>query len=284
MATATLALPINPLPLQDASVSYGGYDLRLLLGAMYNRPGRLGLGDGLTLLPRLAGANWSVDVQAGQAVVSGTANTYAPERYLVSLAARTNISLAAFNTAPAATRTHGVYLVVDDANYTGATFAGRIVVVEDTTGSGTTAPAGSFVLQLGTVTIGTGQANIAAANLATTMPRAGRNTPSAAPSYYTGFGTGAQVCGYSLDGNTVRLQGTVQRTSGNFASATSYTVANLPVGYRPTATRIGLGTSGAAANLVRILITTGGDIQITPFTAGGDAAYVALDGFSFEIY
>lgn len=290
MATATLTLPINPMPLQDASVSYGGYDLRLMLGAMYNRSGRIGWGDSLYLLPRAAGANWSIDVQAGQAIITGATagtNLYTPEKYLFSLAARTNISLAAFNTAPAATRTHGVYLIVDDANYSGAAFTGRIVVVEDTTGSGTTAPAGSFAVQLGTVTIGTGQANIAAVNLATLLVRGSRATPITAVTYASGYATYSsgtpfgQPLSYSLDGNTMRLQGTAYRIAGDMAAGTVYTMATLPVGYRPAWARQVAGVT-VGPHLLRCTIQTSGDIQVTP--VADSFAYACFDGVSFELY
>lgn len=287
MATVTLDLPIDPLPLQDASVIYGGYDLRLVLGAMYNRTGRIGLGDSLTLLPRLAGANWSVDVQAGQAIIAGNtgSGTYAPERYLVTLAARTNIALTGFNLAPAGTRNHGVYIVVDDANYSGAVFGGRIIVVEDTTGSGPTAPTG-FQFKIGTVTIAPAQSNISAANLATTMARASRATPITALTYATGYatyvsGTIGQAVSYSVDGNTVRLQGTAYRTAGDMAAGITYTVGTLPTGYRPAYSRITAGvTIGPVA--FRCVITTSGDIQVTPI--GTAIAYAAFDGITFELF
>lgn len=291
MATVTYSLPLTPMMLQavvgDAAISYAGSDIRLLVGSIYTRSGRVGPGDSLMLYPRLAGADWSVDVQAGQAVIYAGPNLYAPERYLISLAARTNVPLTGFNFAPAATRTHAVYLVVDDKNISGTLYGARIIITEDT-GSGAAAPSASYYSQLGTVTIAPAQSNIGSANIVNLLPRAARATPATAPSYYSGFAAGGgtgQGLLYSLDGNTVKLQGCVVRSSGNFAAATVYTVANIPVGYRPAYQRYAMTGANLGPAMARVGVSTGGDITVTPYGANAaDMTYVALDSFSYEIY
>lgn len=291
MATATLALP-NPLPIQalggDTPISYGGQDLRWLIGAMYHRTGRIGFADTMWLYPRLAGADWSVDVNAGMCIVGvNAATSYAPERYLVTLAARTNIPLTGFVTAPAATRSHGVWVVVKDASQTGAGagYGASIVVTEDT-GAGAPNPTGSFFLRLGTVTIAPAQSNIGTANLSVSLQRGARGTPVTALNYASGFatfvsGTIGQAVSYSVDGNTVRLQGTVYRTAGNLIAGTIYTVGTLPSSAAPKYARQAIILGGGPWPL-RCLAATSGDIQITAIT--NDATYASLDNFSFEIF
>lgn len=303
MATTPLALP-TPLAIQvlsgDTPIQYGGQDLRRLLGAMYNRVGRLGLPDALTLIPNPAGANWSVSVMPGQAIVAGAfgTGTYTPERYLVTVpyASGTtpiNISLAAFNTAPAATRTHDLWLVVNDASQTGvgAGYGAQLIVTEDV-GAGAPVPTGSYMHRVGSITIAPGQSNIAAANLTTTLQRASRATPVTPVTYAAGFVTTAssvsgatgmgQALSYSVDGNTVRFQGSVSRTaSAAFTPGTDYVVATLPVDVRPKYTRFMSGAT-AGPDGFRVKVYTTGGVEISPMDT--DFLFAPLDGVSFEIY
>jgi len=295
LATVSYDLPLSPLMLEavvgDDAIVYNASDVRLMLGAMYPRPGRIGLGDALWLYPRAAGANWSVDVQAGQAVIQGNASSYTPERYLVTLAERTNLSLAAFNTAPTVTRTHAVYVAVDNKETSGTTYGARLVVTEDT-GAGAPVPTASWARQLGTVTIAPAQSNIADTHLSTFMLRASTGTfafnvelPNVG--IYAGF-TGGSPYGspdprFSLTGNTVRMSGAVRRTSGNFAVGTTYTIGRMPVGYRPRHYRLGLATA-SGPNIARVTIGTDGDIAITPYGANlSGMEYVQFDSIAYEI-
>lgn len=303
MATVTSALP-TPLAIQvlsgDTPVSYGGQDLRFLIGAMYNRTGRIGLPDSLTLIPNPAGANWSVSVMPGQAVIAGTFGngTYTPERYLVSVPYSSgttpiNLPLTGFNTAPVATRTHAVYVVVNDASQTGVGVGyGANLVVSEDVGAGAPVPAGSFTHRVGTITIAPAQSNIAATHLATTMQRGARATPITAVTYATGFITtttsvaGAagmgQALSYSLDGNTVRLQGAVSRSSGAvFSPGTDYTVTTLPAAVRPKFTRFMAGAT-AGPDGFRVKVYTTGELEISPMDT--DFLFAPLDGVTFEIY
>lgn len=303
MATTPFALP-TPLAIQvlsgDTPVAYGGQDLRRLLGAMYNRTGRTGLSDSLWLLPNPAGANWSVSITPGQALIAGTFGngTYTPERYLVTVpyASGTtpiNIPLTGFNPAPLTTVTHNVYIVVNDASQTGvgAGYGASIVVTEDI-GSGAPIPAGSFNHRIGTVTIAPGQSIITAAHLATTMQRASRATPITAVTYLSGFITTAssvagatgmgQALSYSVDGNTVRFQGSVSRTAGAaFTPGTDYNVATLPVDVRPKFTRF-MSNATAGPDSFRVKVFTTGEVEISPMDT--DFLFAPLDGVTFEIY
>lgn len=308
MATTPFALP-TPLAIQvlsgDTPVAYGGQDLRLLLGAICNRAGRLGLPDSVTLIPNPAGANWSVSIMPGQAVMFPTmwpavpANGYNPERYLVTVPYATgttpiNISLTGFNTAPVTTRTHSVFMVIKDASQTGVGvgYGASLIVTEDV-GSGAPDPTGvSFSHRIGTVTIAPGQSNITAAHLATTMQRASRATPITAVTYLSGFITTAssvagatgmgQALSYSVDGNTVRFQGSVSRTAGAaFTPGTDYNVATLPVDVRPKFTRF-MSNATAGPDSFRVKVFTTGEVEISPMDT--DFLFAPLDGVTFEIY
>lgn len=292
MATVWYDLPTQPLMLQavvgDDAINYNASDVRLMLGALYPRPGRIGLGDALFLYPRAAGANWSLDVQAGQAVIASNSNAYAPERYLVTLPARTNLSLIGFNTAPTVTRTHKVWIAVDDKSTSGTTYKGRIIVTEDT-GAGAPDPVTSFFTQIGTVQFSPGQSNITAGNLDTIMLRASHATYEyEVTDYHTGYvggnGVGGQELRFSLDGNTVRLQGCVQRESGVMSVGTVYNVARMPIGYRPDVQRLGVAASHAPC-IARVVINADGQIEVHPYAANvADMTYVSFDGVSYELH
>lgn len=292
MATVWYDLPLQPMMLEavvgDDAIVYNASDIRLMLGALYPRPGTIGLADALWLYPRAAGANWSIDVQAGQAVIAANTNAYAPERYLVTLAARTNLSLVGFDTAPTLTRTHKVWIAVDDKSTSGTTYKGRIIVTEDT-GTGAPNPVTSFYTQIGTVTFAPGQSAITASNLNTIILRATHATYEyEVLDYHTGYeggnGVGGQELRLSLDGNTVRFQGCVKRESGHMDVGTVYTVAKVPIGYRPDVQRLGVAASHAP-NIARVAINTDGDIEIHPYSANvTDMDYVSLDGVTYEIH
>lgn len=300
MATATYAgtLPL-PWAVQakpgDPAQDYGGQDMRYLLGAMYNRTGRIGLGDSLWLVPNPAGADWSVSVTPGQAILAGAggSGTYAPERYLVTVPYATgttpiNIPLTGlgWSLPPVGTRVHAVWVAVTDASVSGTGYKTSLIVTEDT-GSGAPNPTGvTYIFKIGTITMNPGQTAVGLGSLATTMQRASRATSITALSYASGYatyvsGTIGQPLSYSVDGNTVRLQGTAYRTAGDMVAGTTYTVGTLPAGYRPAYARILPGvTVGPVA--FRCVVATSGDIQVTAI--GTNIAYAAFDGIAFELF
>lgn len=288
MATVTYQLPIGPLPMSavigDTAISYSAADFRYVIGAMYARTGRVGPNDALWLYTRAAGADWSVDVNFGQIVLGGN-SYYFPERYLATLATRVNIPLTGFNTAPVATRTHGVWLGVDDKNTSGALYGARIHITEDV-GAGAPLPSATTYLQLGTLTIAPAQSNIGAANIVNNLRRASNGTAPALLSYYSGFTTSSTATAYwSISDNTVRLQGAINKTTGTWAAGTVYTPVNLPSGARPAEPRAFLCTSLTGPQAARVVIAVAGDITVTPL--GSNTADitggVSLDGCCFEV-
>lgn len=293
------AIPAQTLPMPlaiqaesgDTPIEYGGQDLRWVIGACYNRPGRIGFPDSLWLYPRLAGANFSVDVQAGQAIIAGTGGyAYAPERYLVSVPTRTNLDVSTFNPSPATTKTHAVWIGVRDREQgvAGVGYGAQLVVTEDV-GAGAPDPTTmTFYAKLGTFTISPSQSNITAAHLSTVLYRASRAIPITTISYASGFNTYSsgnygQPLSYSIDGNTVRLQGTVYRTAGDMVNGTVYTIATLPSSLWPKFNRMTLGC-GAGPNVARVQITTTGDLQVTLLLSNvGPTAFMSFDGITYEI-
>lgn len=293
MATATATLGY-PLALEavggDTPIQYHAADLRELIGATFPRYGRLGLGDALWLYPRAAGADWSVDVQAGWFICAPPTNpNYAAERYLITVPTRTNIPLTGFNLAPAATRTHKVWVVLNDKAVSGTTYGSSLVITEDT-GSGAPNPTGAtnYAL-LGTASIGTSQSNIGSANLSTTSGRASTATLPTTVTYLNsmvgGDGSGGPGLTYTVNGNTVSLSGNVKPAgAGAYAAGGVYVVANVGVGFRPAYNRVMLGGS-SGPTIARIVIGTSGDISVTPYAANAsNMSYVSFDSVSYEIF
>lgn len=81
----------------DTAITYGAQDFRLMVSALAARAGTVLAGD-LAVTQRGAGANMSVDVAAGRAIIPGT--TIANEgSYIVRSDATYNVTLAAASTA-----------------------------------------------------------------------------------------------------------------------------------------------------------------------------------------
>lgn len=293
MATTTVALP-EPLALEavggDTPRQYHAADLRQFIGASFPRYGRLGPGDAFWLYPRQAGANWSLDVQAGWALIAPPTNpAYAAERYLVTLPTRTNLSLAAFNLAPTVTRTHAVWIVLKDKGVSGTAYGADLVVTEDV-GAGAPTPTGTNAAKIGTVTISPSQANISTTHLAMTLGRSGGGQFPVVATLLNGMlggdgNAGSTALQYSVDGNSVRFTGSVKTVNPyTMTAGNSYIVANVGVGYRPAYARGGM-IVGSNATLARVIVGTDGDVTLTPYAGNATAMTSAtFDGFGYEIY
>lgn len=291
MAVVTSTLPYKPLYLQavggDTAISYGAYDFRVALGAIWPRTGTLGLG--MRLYPRSLGANWSVDVDQGYAVLGNTSSGY--DRYLVWLEARTNLNLSGvFVTAPAATRTHRVFIAVYNKAVVGTEYAAKLVVTEDT-GSGAPVPADNpaYYQELGTFVIAPSQVSVGSANITNTIRRADQasaafDLPLAANIVSGTTATNGGPPRYQLGGNRVRLNGTLTRSSGDFSpGGNPWTLGTIPEGYRPKYERYcaAVGHTGAPW---RLTVTTAGLCQATfPATGNQAITWISLDSCTYEI-
>lgn len=289
MAVVTSTLPYKPLYLQavggDTAISYGAYDFRVAFGAIWPRTGALGVG--MRVYPRLAGANWSVDVDQGYAVLGNTSSGY--DRYLVWLEARTNLALTGFVTAPASTRTHRVFIAVYNKAVVGTEYAAKLVVTEDT-GSGAPVPADNpaYYMELGTFVIAPSQVSVGSANIVNTIRRADQasaafDLPLGANIVSATGSTNGGPPRYQLAGNRLRFNGVLARSTGDFAQGTVYTLGTLPEGYRPKYERYCAGVA-AAANGWRLTVTTAGVCQASfPSSGASTLGWISLDGCSIEI-
>lgn len=290
MATVVSTLPITPLALQavvgDTAVQYNAVDLRYLIGSLYPRSGRVGDYLSMWVFPNQAGANWSVDVNAGMAVVAG-ASTGVPEKYLATLGTRTNVPLTGFNTSPSATRTHAAWIVIDDKNTSpGAGYAARIVLTEDT-GSGAPNPNYPFYFKLATFTIAPAQSNVNTANITNVAPRGDRKATVYPLTLDSGFTTlsGGQAPSFSVVGNTVTLQGHVSITSPLAPSAGVITfITQFASGIRPAYNRYFTVVVTNGANFGRLVVNAAGSMTITPapFNTANMSSF-SLDGISYEL-
>lgn len=290
MATVTATLTPKPLFLQavggDTAISYTSEDFRNLTGAIWPRAGLLGALS-FRIYQRLAGANWSVDINGGFAVLGNTVSEV--DRYLAVNDARVNVALTGFNTAPAATRTHRVFVAVYDKSIVGTEYLAKIVVTEDT-GSGAPVPADNpaYYFEVGTFVIAPGQSNIATANITNSGGRAeyGYSPIDLALSGGILSAAGSTNSGpprYSIAGSTIKLQGGVTHTTGSFAQGTVYSIAVLPDGYRPKYERYCAGV-GHNASPWRATVGTNGLIQASFAPSGASTLqWLGLDGITFQM-
>lgn len=169
-STADAGMIDYPVALQatggDAAIQYAAGDhLRTLLDALVTSEGVL-TPTGWKLSQRAAGANFSVDIAIGDGVIKGdqAANQ---GKYLCRTTAVVNLGTPS---APGTgTRVHRVIARVRDKQIIGTgTYDWTVETLEDT-GSGTPALPASAV-DLGTVSIAAGQANVATANITDTRP------------------------------------------------------------------------------------------------------------------
>lgn len=161
---------LRPLLMQasgaDATFAYSAQQHRALVGATLSE-GVLTTAD-LLVEQRAAGANFTVDVSAGKAVIVGDSVAAQGSYLVINDAAVTGVVIPA---APASgTRIHRVVLQVRDRAHDGTVSAGvydAVVLVLEDTGAGTPAlPASAITLAL--VTVAAGTASITNSNISGT--------------------------------------------------------------------------------------------------------------------
>lgn len=291
MATVSATLDVKPFFLQavpgDPAVEYTATDMRLMLGAMFPRNGVVGTG--LRVSQRATGgAGWAVDVAPGWHLAG---NSTDPERYLVRNPTVQTLTLTGFVTNPAATRTHRVWINVYDKSAIGSEYAAKLMITEDT-GSGAPVPTDNqlFAMELATFSIAPAQANVTDANITNVVRHAGQGTLDLTIPLQSGVaGPQGTIVGgtprYSLQGSTVTLSGVITRATGDFLSGSVYTVATLPVGFRPKTNRY-CAAVGESAVPLRITINPAGQIALSSMSSTflpPAYSHVSLDGISFEL-
>lgn len=147
----------------DAAISYSSADFRSVLDTLFAVEGVTTAG-GFKLSQRGAGANFSIDCAAGKGVVIGDDGAN-QRKYVVISNGTVNIATP---TAPVSgTRVHRVIIRIRDKQVIGSgTYDWTLELLEDT-GSGTPALPSSAI-NLGTVSIASGQASVLNANITDT--------------------------------------------------------------------------------------------------------------------
>lgn len=149
---------LTPLWMQpaegDASIPYSANDDRWLITSLWDTEGVIW---GLTVSQRAAGANFSVDVAPGQAIITGN-DVSGQGSYLVTSTDVVNVPVPA---PPASgSRTHRVVAWVRDKLHDGtqSTYDWTLTVLEDTGGGTPAAPPSAITLAL--VTVAAGQTSV----------------------------------------------------------------------------------------------------------------------------
>lgn len=154
---------LTPLWMQpaegDASIPYSANDDRWLITSLWDTEGVIW---GLTVSQRAAGANFSVDVAPGQAIITGN-DVSGQGSYLVTSTDVVNVPVPA---PPASgSRTHRVVAWVRDKLHDGtqSTYDWTLTVLEDTGGGTPAQPPSAITLAL--VTVAAGQTSVTDADI-----------------------------------------------------------------------------------------------------------------------
>ncbi|MCW2904933.1 MAG: hypothetical protein JWO67_7198 [Streptosporangiaceae bacterium] len=165
----TLKTPLYMQPTgSDPTIQYSALDMRALLDGLFTAEGVIS-GSGLRVSQRSAGANFSVDVSAGPAVIIGDDVTNQGKYYVQS----TSVANLTIPTPPVSgTRTHRVVAQVKDKLHNGVytTYEWTIEVLADTGGGTPATPASA--LSLATVSVAAGQASVLDGNVTDTRATA----------------------------------------------------------------------------------------------------------------
>lgn len=287
MATVTSPdFPLKPLYMQsltgEDAINYAAYEFRHLVGGMWQTPGVIGwTGFQVTQADALG---WNIRVGGGEAVSGG---------YFIYLGTGITISLAALNTNPSATRTHKVFLVVQDKANGGATsgYSANVIVAEDT-GTGAATPAATVSILLATVKISPGQSNILNTHISANPRRA---SDAALPYLLAAndrlvstIGSADTVINASparirYGNGRVTLHGALRLKTGNPFTAASYDLGRLPDWAWPNNDRRLIGASSAASTVFRLYISCTDGMLTATIPADDNPTYLYLDGISYEI-
>jgi hypothetical protein len=266
-----------------APIYYSATDMRRMLSAIISKPGALGASH--LLVQQAANVGMNIKVNSGHYMVAD---------YLVSLPTDQTIDLTSFDSSPAATRTHKVYLSVYDGQVASTdTYAAKIDVIEDTGGGAATPAAATAFVQLAAVTVANNQGNIQNQNITDLREHGGMlsakfflytyltNEFGAAGSDITASNPYAQ-----LANGHVRLGGAIKRIAGvdstNFVGGTTYNLGTLTASLRPERNRYLIGACSGTAQSWRLQVTPDGELRAV-IPTGASPTYLLLDGMSYDL-
>jgi hypothetical protein len=284
MATATATLPETYF-LQaaggDSALSYDAIDMRLVIGAIFPKPGSCRTND--FWVQQKAAPGWGVLINGGFYVAGGSTNH---DRYVAYCPTQTTVDLpGGWVTNPAAIRTHKVYLSIYDKLATGTLYGSKINITEDT-GAGAPVPSDNPIKNelLATFTISPGQSYVGDAHITNVAPKASQGVGNTAVPLAGGYISGeASTQGgpprYQVVGSRVHFSGTVAKSSGDFPTST-VTIATMPIGIRPKYQRY-VGALAAGGMPYRLTINTDGTVQVSELAS--TRSWISLDGAFYEI-
>lgn len=144
----------------DPLVTYTSTDVRTLLKGIWPTEGVVNY-TSLNVSPRSEGANLSVDVAVGSAVVQCDTATPAGLYFAANLGVKVNVPLPA--APPSGSRTHFIVCKIHDGQNDGGSLYTAAAEVAADTGGGATLPPSA--LKLAEVTVAHGQSQVTAANI-----------------------------------------------------------------------------------------------------------------------
>src|ERR1017187_10127645 len=271
----------------DGTLYYSGIELRQLAQAIFPHPGVVGL-PSLVVAQRAAGANFSVDIAAGQCVVTG--DDVAGQGSYVCTNTAGAYNLVTPSAPGSGTRYHRVVAQVRDktSNGTWTTYDWIPVLVQDT-GSGFPAEPPS-ALTLAQVAITTGQVSVLNANITDMRPvigqssqdamATGQTVSSTSPVAITGMSIPVAASTYHVYGKIWGLQGATTAVQAvHLATSGSAVASAVRLDWRAanygteTLLNYNVATS-LATNMTTASMTNGYSFTITfdgiiTFSAGG---------------
>jgi hypothetical protein len=280
--------PLKPLFMQSLAgedpINYAAYEFRHLVNAMWATPGVIGQASfQVTQADQLG---WNIRVGGGQATSGG---------YYIYLGSGITISLAGLNTNPAATRTHKVFLTVQDKSNsgTGTRYAANVVVAEDT-GSGAPTPEATVSILLATVRISPGQSQILNSHINANPRRAsdaavpydldsnGRLVSTIASAHTV---INASPLRLRYGNGRVWISGTARLKSGAAFTALSYDLWRMPDWAWPTNDKRLLASTTDSSMVCRLYVSAADGMVTATLSSGktNDPQYLHLDGLSYEI-
>lgn len=274
-------LSIVPLFMQTPpgvpEINYSAANFRSLIEVLFYSPGVCTPTSFAVTQADTAG--WAIKVAPGYAATEG---------YFITSGGAITVNLTGMNTNPASTRTHRVYLLVQDSLNNGSGFYAQIAVGEDT-GAGATLPPCTASLQLATFTISPGQSNIQNSHI-TARPRRASDAGGFVPlaDYLVSTFASANTVLESVaparlhyGSGRIHLSGALRRANGTAFTANSYTLGTLPMMATPKYDQH-LISASSGNNPWRLFIGRDGGFGAT-INTGDDPAYLYLDGLEYEI-